>query len=238
MREQRPPPPHHHHPPPHTHIHTEAAISSRKEGLFATGRTGCPLQPSPLPFGCRETAPGTASRRSDAPAKSCPHGLSPLLPTARCHLQPPSSPSSLSSIPSAPPPRGSLDPQFPASPSPAPQPASLDRFCRPTGRLLIRLPSAHKLGTLFCFPTLPQSPQHLSPLLTTRSRHIYLSSVNPSLPKPAEALPAPLTSPHLPKACPPSLSPPPLSFTLRRPASLPPAAPHRSGQRPPAQGWV
>lgn len=36
-------------PSTHQHTHTRAEISSRKEGLFATGRTGCPLQPSPLP---------------------------------------------------------------------------------------------------------------------------------------------------------------------------------------------
>lgn len=131
-----------------------------------------------------------------------PAGCPPLVPTAGVTCSHPFLPGSLpSGIP------GSLDPealQFPASPLP-PQPASLDRTCRPTDRLFICL---HKLGTVRALPLpLPRPPANPPASYLLPAQRIYLPSVNPSFRKPAEALPSPPVSLHFPKSSPLSLSP-------------------------------
>lgn len=151
-----------------------------------------------------------------------PAGCPPLLPTAGVTCSHPFLPGSLfSAIP------GSLDPealQFPASPL-LPQPASLDRVCRPMDRLFICLHSAHKLGTLRALP-LPRPPTNPTATLSPAdyllpAEHIYLSSVNPSLRKPDEASPSPPVSLHFPKSSPLPLFPVSrLSPTHPAPASI------------------
>lgn len=154
----------------------------------------------PLPRANRVASPAGGL----CPLLLSPVGCPPLLPTAGVTCSHPFLPGSLpSGIP------GFLDPeavQFSASPLP-PYPASLDRICRPTDRLFICLHSAHKLGTLRALP-LPRPPTNPTATLSPANYllpapHIYLSSVNPSLRKPAEALPSPPVFPAFSQILPP-----------------------------------
>lgn len=177
---------------------------------MATGRTGCPLQPPPLPLAAgrqhraqrdEERCPCQGLPELSSPPAGCaphPRGVSPacagppLLPTAGATCShaptPPSPPTSLPSASLRAPwtqrRRGSPPAPRLRSRHPWTVPADLGAGC-PFAYLLpiSSVPS----GPAASPPPHKPQRQHLSPLLTTCSPHIYISTVNPCLPKPAEA---------------------------------------------------